>query len=99
MLPSGRLGLALFIALGFILFVGGFYYLTLRNIPGVIVTSWWRFPWKNDEVGGKLFSLHQIGWGFDLVPDGPVTQAQVAATGLPFLKFQPEGDHLHVQIF
>jgi hypothetical protein len=91
------LGLA--IGAAFIFVVGLLYYLTFRGIPGVIVSSWWRMPWKNDEVGGKAFSLHQIGWGFDLVPDGPVTQAQVIATGLPFLKFQSEGDHLHVQIF
>lgn len=91
--------MAMLAGAGLIVAVGGLYYLTLRSIPGVTVSSWWRWPWQNQDVGGMAWSLHQIGLGWDLVPDGPVTQAQVAATGLPFLKFNPEGTHLHVQLF
>lgn len=91
--------MALALGVGFIVVVGLVYWVVLRKIPGVSIVSWWRWPWHNIDVGGHLFSLHQIGWAWDLVPDGLTTQAQVAATGLPFLKFNPEGTHLHVQLF
>lgn len=78
--------------------LGAVYALVLTNIPGVTMTSWWRSSVKNDAVGGVPWSLHQIGLAWDLVPDGAVTQAQVLATGLPFLKLVTEGTHLHVQI-
>jgi uncharacterized protein YcbK (DUF882 family) len=35
---------------------------------GLQVTSWYRTPWKNSEVGGKWYSLHQIGWAYDVIP-------------------------------
>lgn len=84
---------------GMIGLVAVVYWSVLRGISGVAISSWFRWPWQNEHVGGMPFSLHQIGWAWDLVPDGPVTQAQVIATGLPFLKLNPEGSHLHVQIF
>ena len=88
---------AVFFAALTILVIGALYYWTFRSLSGVTVTSWWRLPWHNAEVGGKLFSLHQLGLAWDLYPDGPVTQAQVIATGLP-AKIVSEGDHLHVQL-
>ena len=87
------------LGVGLIVGVGLVYWGVLRSIPGVSISSWWRWPGHNEDVGGMLFSLHQIGWAWDLVPDGAVTQAQVIATGLPFLKLNPEGSHLHVQLF
>lgn len=62
---------------------------------GLSVTSWWRLPWKNMEVGGKLFSLHQIGWAFDVVPVNAAMQQVLKIW--PF-KFVVESDHIHLQI-
>ena len=59
-------------------------------------TSWWRSPWKNYEIGGKWFSLHQIGWGYDVVPVNAKIHALRAVW--PF-KWVVESDHIHLQIF
>lgn len=91
------MGRAILYTLASLVLIGGFYYWRFSQIPGVTITSWWRFPWHNTEVGGKAFSLHQIGLAWDLVPGDAVTQAEVIKTGLP-AKLVPEGDHLHVQI-
>jgi hypothetical protein len=78
--------------------IGALYYARFSALPGVSVSSWWRSPWKNVEVGGSWFSLHQLGLAWDLVPGTAYTQAQVIATGLP-ATIVPEGDHIHVQLF
>lgn len=78
--------------------VGALYYARLCNIPGVTVTSWWRSPFRNYELGGSPFSLHQLGLAWDLVPGSALTQAELFKTGLP-MKIVPEGDHIHVQLF
>lgn len=85
-------------ALLVIVAVGTLYYARFSSLPGVSVSSWWRSPWKNTEVGGNWFSLHLLGLAWDLVPGTATTQAQVIATGLP-VKIVPEGDHIHVQLF
>ncbi|MDE2103395.1 MAG: hypothetical protein KGL39_39505 [Patescibacteria group bacterium] len=77
--------------------VGTFYYLIFTQVYGFTVTSWFRLPGKNESVGGKLFSLHQIGLAWDIVPNDAGTQAQLVASGLP-MKIVPESDHIHVQI-
>ena len=59
------------------------------------VTSWWRMPWKNMEVGGKTFSLHQIGWAFDVVPKN--ARMMEVLRVWPF-KYVVESDHIHLQI-
>jgi hypothetical protein len=89
----GKAIISLFLVL---ILVGSFYYWRFSRIPGVTVTSWWRWPFHNAEVGGQAFSLHQIGLAWDLVPGDAVTQAEVIKTGLP-ARLVPEGDHLHVQ--
>jgi hypothetical protein len=76
--------------------LGVIYWARLRSIPGATVTSWWRSPWHNAEVGGVSTSFHLIGWGWDITPGGALMQAEVAKTALPFLKVIDEGDHLHV---
>ena len=67
----------------------------LLHYKGLTVTSWWRTPWKNYEVGGKWFSLHQIGWAFDVVPVNKSLHDVLAIW--PF-KFVVESDHIHLQI-
>lgn len=37
-------------------------------IPEATISSWWRTPWHNKEIGGMEWSHHQIGLAFDLVP-------------------------------
>lgn len=68
----------------------------LLYLNGVQVTSWYRSPWKNYEIGGKWFSLHQIGWGFDVVPHNKPLQSLLRIW--PF-KAVVESDHIHLQIF
>lgn len=94
MKPPTYIGLVLLV----IVAVGALYYSRLSSLPGVSVSSWWRSPWRNVELGGSWLSLHQLGLAWDLVPGTATTQAQVIATGLP-AKIIPEGDHIHVQLF
>lgn len=61
----------------------------------VQVTSWFRSPWKNYEIGGTWFSLHQIGWAFDVIPQNKPLQQLMAVW--PF-KAVVESDHIHLQI-
>jgi Peptidase M15 len=69
-----------------------------RIMAGTIgnVTSWWRNPWKNAEVGGLPNSLHLLGWAADITPVTPETEALARAR---FPVVVNEGDHLHVAIF
>lgn len=81
-------------AIGLMLFVG----LAGRAIlayQGVTVTSWWRSPWHNAEVGGNRLSLHLIGWAYDVVPVNSLLQRVI--TIWPF-KYVVESDHIHLQI-
>jgi len=68
---------------------------------GMTVTSWWRTPFHNSELkaqGSMDWSLHQIGWAFDVVPDNGSQMDQLYAMPLPFGKLIPEGTHIHAQI-
>ena len=62
---------------------------------GVQVTSWWRSPWKNAEIGGNWLSLHLIGLAYDVVPVNPVIRGLLAQ--YPW-KVVVESDHLHLQM-
>jgi Peptidase M15 len=62
---------------------------------GLTVTSWYRSPWKNYEIGGKWFSLHQIGWAYDVIPVNTLLHSVLAVW--PF-KYVVESDHIHFQI-
>jgi uncharacterized protein YcbK (DUF882 family) len=83
------------ISLIVILSVGIFYRLILK-MYGLEVTSWWRSPWKNIEVGGNWLSLHLIGWAFDVVPVNKSLHPAMA--WFPFGSWYPESDHVHIQI-
>lgn len=67
----------------------------LLHYKGLTVTSWWRTPWKNYEVGGKWFSLHQIGWAFDVIP---INKSLHEVRDIWPFKFVVESDHIHLQI-
>lgn len=70
----------------------------VRIMAGTVgnVTSWWRNPWKNAEVGGLIGSAHLIGWAADITPVTPETEALARAR---FPVVVNEGNHLHVSIF
>lgn len=67
----------------------------LIHYYGLNCTSWWRSPWKNYSIGGKWFSLHLIGWAYDVTPVNVGLQALLKVW--PF-KFVVESDHVHLQI-
>ena len=62
------------------------------------VTSWWRTPKRNKDVGGKSNSRHLVGLGMDIIlDDAAQTQEFIkAAKGYRLLAIN-EGDHIHVQ--
>jgi len=69
----------------------------LLVVYGLRVTSWFRSPWRNVELGGKTWSLHLIGWAADVVPVNLALQQLMKL--LPFSKFVVESDHVHIQLF
>lgn len=78
-----------------IIFLVGVIGRALLYHQGLQVTSWWRSPWKNYEVGGNWLSLHLIGWAYDVVPVNKLMQEALKAW--PF-KVVVESDHIHLQI-
>jgi len=60
------------------------------------ITSWWRSPTENRDVGGLPFSQHLIGLGLDFTtPDPRNVIRRIEAVGLVAVD---EGDHVHVQL-
>jgi uncharacterized protein YcbK (DUF882 family) len=80
--------------IGFIVIVALWKRLQLWAINAT-VTSWYRSPWHNLWVGGKLNSLHQIGWAFDVRGRDPTTVKRLRRK---FKVVVVESDHTHVQI-
>lgn len=78
-----------------ILFGVAFFARAMLYSHNVQVTSWFRSPWKNYEIGGKWFSLHQIGWAFDVVPQN---KPLIELTRVWPFKAVIESDHIHLQI-
>jgi len=88
--------LSLIYVAGIILVIAMLVRMLGASIPGARVTSWWRNPWKNIEVGGLIGSAHLIGWAVDLVPVTPAIEAEARKT---FPVVVNEGDHLHASVF
>jgi hypothetical protein len=67
--------------------------------PDARVTSGYRTPQHNAEVGGKPDSRHLSGQAVDLVPRPGETMAQLHArlSRVPGVRAINEGDHVHVQ--
>lgn len=82
------------VLIGTILAVGLFYRLTIASIPGAVVTSWWRTPTRNREVGGVSASLHLLGLAWDVIPPTTHNAESLRALGLHVID---EGTHLHAQ--
>lgn len=80
------------------LFGIGLFYRIMLAWYGFSITSWWRLPGHNTDVGGKTFSLHQIGWAFDVVPDNGTQLDMLYDLPIGFKKVVPEGTHIHCQI-
>lgn len=78
-----------------IISVGYIYYAYIRYYLKLNVTSWWRSPKKNQDVGGVSNSLHMIGLAWDVTP---VTDENFASLRNAGLRVIDEGDHLHAQI-
>lgn len=73
------------------------YFLIKLFIPWASITSWYRSPWHNTEVGGVPGSLHQIGMAWDIVPAD--TETYLAAKAAFFWgRVIKEVDHIHIQI-
>lgn len=77
-----------------VLTLGLIYRLAIAQ-KGMTVTSWWRSPWHNAEVGGVKASLHLLGLAWDVVPVTDGNAMMLASLGLTVIN---EGDHLHAQI-
>lgn len=86
-----RVGVFLLI---FWLTLGAVFYIAIRN-NGMTITSWWRSPWRNREVGGVANSLHMIGLAWDVIPATKENKTKLAGLGLRVID---EGDHLHAQL-
>lgn len=66
------------------------------TIPGATVTSWYRSPGRNKEVGGMANSAHLFGMAVDLVPP---TQPIFDAASARFPVVVWEGSHIHAALF
>ena len=79
-----------------ILALGLFYRWRILQIPGARITSWFRTPWHNDEVGGVVNSRHQVGLAFDVVPASRSMSRALQKIG--FALVLDEGTHIHVEV-
>lgn len=61
---------------------------------GYTITSSWRTPFKNIEVGGKIFSRHLFGLAFDVKPKGTIDEFKKVG----FAYVVDERDHFHGQL-
>lgn len=86
--------LALLWTVGLLALTGAVYYLLIRA-QGMSITSWWRSPWKNAEVGGVPNSRHLFGLAWDVVPVTTENEMRLRALGLTVIN---EGDHLHAMV-
>lgn len=66
-----------------------------------VVTSWYRDPQRNAQVGGAEFSLHLIGLAFDAAPidGGSVPDLEAAAYRSGFPQVVGYRTHVHVGLW
>jgi len=58
------------------------------------LTSWYRSPSYNRQVGGADDSQHLLGVAFDVVPASWAVQSALSSSGFIVVN---EGDHVHAQ--
>jgi hypothetical protein len=68
-----------------------------------IITSWFRSPGHNQEVGGNPDSQHLVGLALDIIPGKPslgfaINEAAARFTEAGFVTV-PAPTHLHIQTF
>lgn len=87
----------IFWSIGIIILIGVIYRLRIWAQGGnLTVTSWWRSPWHNDEVGGITYSKHLLGLAFDIVPVNDITGQILKKMG--FANIINEQTHFHAEI-
>ena len=62
-----------------------------------VITSWWRSPERNDQVGGDSESQHLLGTALDIVPRGETSEAIEAAAAGEGFQVVVEREHIHIQ--
>ena len=65
--------------------------------PDDVVTSWWRSPSHNADVGGHPESQHLVGLAFDVASPTP-DQLAASLRSAGFEAF-PSATHVHAQAF
>jgi hypothetical protein len=81
-----------------VLALGAVWRLLLAAAGGLDVSSWWRSPSRNREVGGARGSAHLIGWAFDVGPKNARTRLILENLGLYVLPDSAYPNHLHGQV-
>lgn len=86
------------IAISLVLFVVvvGIFFRWKVSRENFLVTSWFRSPWKNYELGGATFSQHLIGWAVDVTPVNNVVGNKLRKIG--FRTVIRESDHIHASV-
>ena len=86
-----------------VLLLGLFGFVYIKFYLGLNVTSWWRSIWHNAAIGGKIYSPHLIGLGYDVTPPSNANFAALHAL-FPHVIFEngsvvvdtpAEADHIH----
>lgn len=68
-----------------------------QKVPGLQVTSTYRDPKKNAQVGGVANSFHKTGEAADLVPPREQWQPVIADARANGYEAIDEGDHIHIE--
>jgi hypothetical protein len=79
-----------------IFLIGFIFFCILKYYFNFTITSWYRSPWKNENVGGLKTSWHLIGWAWDILPVNQDSINKITKLGLHYLN---EENHIHIQLF
>ncbi len=71
----------------------------LQNVPGLRITSWYRNPETNRDVGGDAESQHLFALGLDVEGSDDALREVIAIAPAVGLVPDREPGHAHVQLF